>query len=312
MRVIGDAEAAALVTLEAAIDAVEAVFIELARGRAHVFSVAVGEGPHSGDRFAMKSGRLDRRGVVGLKVGTYWPGNPARGLESHGSTTLLLDAETGYPRAVIGATALTALRTAAADGVAIRALARTDADVVGLVGAGHQAWFDLRAACAVRPIREVRVWNRNAERAEALAARAEAELGVRARSTALEAAVRDAPIVVCATAADGPLVDASWIAPGAHVSAMGADTAGKQELDIELVSRARLFADVAAQAVTIGEFQTAARAGRIGPHDITPLGAVLDGQAAGRLDSSEVTVFDSSGVAVQDLAVADLVLRAIG
>jgi len=306
MIVVGEDEAARRVDLATAMAAVEAAFVAQHRGEAQAFPVALGHGSRPQDIFAVKSAVLPALGLVGLKVGTNWPGNRALGLPTHGSTTLLLDDATGAPRALVAATHLTALRTAAADGLACDRLARPDAEVLAVVGAGHQAWFEILAVTAVRPIREVRIWSRDPGRAEALAARAAAHLGLPARTPGLEACVRGADIVVTVTAAREPLVRRAWLAPGTHISAMGADAPGKQELEVAVAAEARLFADAPLQACTIGELQAAARAGLVTPEAVTPLGAVLDGPRPAPRDPGGLTLFDSSGIALQDLAVAAL------
>jgi len=308
MQVIPEETARERVSLERAIDAVEAVFVALERGEAALFPVVMGANSDGAGRFGVKSGRIASKALLGMKIGTYWPGNVAKGLESHGSTTFLLDDATGFPRAVVGASHLTALRTAAADAVAIRRLAKADAAVLAVVGAGHQAWYDLKAACLVRPIREVRVWSRTAPQAERFAARACRELGLDCRALPLADAVGGADIVICATAAGEPLVQPQWVKPGAHVSAMGADSVGKQELSPQLVATARRFADVVAQSISIGEFQSAVRAGLIEAADISTLGSALLDPDFRRRDD-EITIFDSSGMALQDLAMAELALE---
>lgn len=311
MKVVTEAQARELITLEQAIELMQTVFLALDRQEAEVFPVVLGHGSDASTRFSMKGGLIRSTGAVGLKVGTYWPGNRARGLESHGSTTLLLDDETGAPRAVVGASHLTALRTAAADGVAVRALARPEASSLGLVGAGHQAWFEMLAVIAVRPIQTVRVWSRTVATAEAFAARARHETGLDVRACDLCAVVEGADVLVTATAASQALVRRQWVRPGTHLSAMGADARGKQELDAALMPKARLFADDVEQSVTIGEFEAAHEGGLVGRDAVTSIGAVLAGKAPGRLASQDITVFDSSGLALQDLAIAAHVLEAI-
>ena len=311
MLIIDEETAMKAVGMADAIAAVEQAFIALEQGRAELFPVVTGHGGAPDRFFAIKSGVIGDRDLAGLKLGTYWPANRAAGLPSHGSTTLLMDTATGFPRALVSATGLTAIRTAAADAVAVKYLARPDATTLGIVGAGHQAWFDLLAIRHVRPITRVMVWNRDPERAAAFAVRASTELGLDAASVSLEDVVRAADILVTATAAREPLVQARWVRPGTHISAMGADAPGKQELDTGLVASAVLVTDIVAQSLTIGEFATAARDGLIGAEDITTLGAVMLGRAKPP-PADTVTIFDSSGTAVQDIAVAGLAVERCG
>ncbi len=305
MLIIDEEAALKAVGITDAIAAVEQAFIALEQGRAELFPVVTGHGGAADRFFAIKSGVIGDRDLAGLKLGTYWPGNRSTGLPSHGSTTLLMDTATGFPRALVSASGLTAIRTAAADAVAVKYLARADATVLGIVGAGHQAWFDLLAIRQVRAITRVLVWNRDPQRAAAFAGRVIAELGIEAASVGLEDTVRSADILVTATAACEPLVQARWVRPGTHISAMGADAPGKQELDTHLVASAVLVADIVTQSLTIGEFAAAARAGLIAADDVVTLGAVLMGKAP-PVPSGAVTIFDSSGTAIQDIAVAGL------
>lgn len=203
---------------------------------------------------------------------------------------------------MIGASHLTALRTAAADAVAADALARETASRLLVIGTGHQAYYDAVGISRVRDLSEIMVWGRDSHRAVELAGHL-SEDGLPATVTALEAGIERAEIIATVTSSDAALISAAMVRPGTHISAMGADSPGKAEIDIELISAARCFADVVDQAVTIGEFQHAYAAGVIGKESITPLGEVLSGDAPGRESDDEITVFDSSGTAIQDLAV---------
>ncbi|MBB4633248.1 ornithine cyclodeaminase family protein [Sphingosinicella soli] len=310
MKIVTEAQAREAVTLVEAIALMEQVFIALHRGEAEIFPVVLGHGSDPSSRFSMKGGLIRPLHAVGLKVGTYWPANRARGLESHGSTTLLLDDETGAPRAMVGATHLTALRTAAADGVATRALSRPESATLAVVGAGHQAWFEMLAVLAVRPIRNVAVWSRSPDAAAAFAERARRETGLDVSSGSIENICRSADIIITATAAREPLVQSAWVQPGTHISAMGADSEGKQELDTRLAGMARLFADSVEQSLSIGEFEAARKAG-LASSAITSLGTVLAGDAPGRASADDITIFDSSGIALQDLAMAAHVLQCL-
>ena len=307
MQFVSEDVASKVVSMADAIAAIEAMFRDYGRDMAEVFPVAQGHGPGAGTSFSIKSGLIRTSRVVGLKVGSYWPENRARGLTAHASTTLLLDPETGYPKALVAASHLTSLRTAASDAVAVRQLARVDSRTLALVGAGHQAWFELLAVREVRPIEAVLVANRSPQAAENFARRIREELGLHAEATAMREAVAKADIIVTVTAARAALFEAGWVRPGTHVSAMGADGPGKQELDPALVAASSLFADVVRQSVTIGEYEAAHKAGLIDADRITPIGAVLNG-APGRTSPEQVTVYDSSCMALQDLAICSLAL----
>lgn len=277
-------------------------------GEAFLFPSVAATRPDWPNRFGCKGGAFASPGPLGVKIGSYWPGNAAHSVPNHGSTTLLLDEASGHPIALIRATYLNALRTAAADAVAVRHLAREDATTLGVVGAGHQAWFEIAAIRAVRPVNQVRIWSRSADKAELLADRLTREDGLAASAATLEEACAS-DIVVTVTAARSALVDQSLILPGTHLSAMGSDGPGKVELDTRLLTRARLFADVVAQSLTLGEFEQAHLAGLISSDDITTLGSVIAGRKAGRTSNDQVTIFDSSGIALQDLAIAQFALE---
>ena len=306
MYVVPEPVAAELLTIDDAIAAVHEGFISLDARKATVFPVSMGSGPDGMSRFGAKSGRID--GVaLGVKVGTYWPQNAGRGIPAHGSTVLLLEEATGLPLAVVGASHLTALRTAAGNAVATRALARPAAKSLLVIGTGHQAFYEAVAVSRVRKLDEVMVWGRNESRAAELADKLRTA-GLPARAERLEMALGRADLIATVTASHEALIDIPGVRPGTHISAMGSDTAGKQELGVALVRAARLFADVPSQSVTIGELQHAVAQGLVAADSITPIGAVLSGRKPGRTRDDEITIFDSSGTAIQDLAVCSRAL----
>lgn len=298
-----------LIDRKIAFDAIEAALIAAADGSGSVNPVVIGHGLNAGETFSMKSGLLRGLPAVGLKVGGYWPGNDAHGLPRHQSAILLLDPASGRLMAVIEGGALNGLRTAAADAVAASVLARPDAATLAIFGAGKQALHEVRAICDVRPIRRIFVCSRNAASADAMSATLRGELPpeIRVVSSDAEHAARNADILVTATPARAPLFDAAWIKPGTHVASMGSDQAGKQELPPGLFPRARLFCDLPEQALVIGEMQHAKPLIQAG-HPLTAIGDVLSGKVAGRVSDDDITVFDSSGIALQDLAIAAAVL----
>ena len=312
MLYVSEETAISVVTMADAIKAIEEVFYDIGRGEAKVFPVVMGHGLMQGTSFSMKSGLLTNRGVVGLKVGSYWPDTRKQGQKAHASTTLLLDPDTGYARALVGASHMTALRTAAADAVAVRHLSRHDSSTLAIFGAGHQAWYELLAICEVRKIEKVFIINRSKETAEAFARRIREDLSIEAAAAEAPEALQQADIIVTVTAAHEALFPAGLVRAGAHISAMGADGEGKQELDPALLAKAELFADVVQQSITVGEYEKAFKTGMIDKERITPLGAVLNGQT-GRASDQQITVFDSSGMALQDIAICALALeKALG
>ena len=200
---------------------------------------------------------------------------------------------------MIEAGKVNAYRTAAADAVAADALARADAAVLAVFGAGHQALYECRAIARIRPIRDILVVARDPAKGEAFAATLAGE-GVTARVAEPRDTCARADIVVTATPARAPLFDAAWIRPGTHVASMGSDGAGKQELPPALFDRAKLFCDFPPQAVAIGDLQHF----RGDRERIVAIGEVLAGRKPGRSSADDITVFDSSGISLQDLYVA--------
>ena len=301
MLVVPEALIAELVSPQDAYDAVAATFAAMARDQAYNFPV-VREALGEGRQYGFKSG-LDRAGgMLGVKAGGYFPGNAARGITNHQSTVYLFDPDSGRPTAMVGGNLLTALRTAAASALSIDRLARRDARVLGMVGAGHQAGFQLRAAARLRDWDRVIGWNLHPEMLPKLAAVA-AELGLPFEAVGLERMV-EADAIIPITSSPAASLMAAHVRAGTHLACMGTDTKGKQEVEVALVARARLFTDEVAQSITIGEAQHAVAAGLVAAGDITPLGAVLTGAEAGRRSGEEITLFDGTGVGWQDLAVA--------
>lgn len=306
MRIVPEALIAGLVSAEDAFIAVEACFTAMARGEAFNFPV-VREALGEGRQYGFKSG-LDRAGgQLGVKAGGYFPGNVARGIINHQSTVFLFDPESGRPTGMVGGGLLTALRTAAASAISIDRLARADARVLGIVGAGHQAGFQLRAAARVRAFERVIAWNLHPEMLPKLGAIA-AELGLPFEAVGLERMV-EADAIITITSSPAARLMSAHVRAGTHLACMGTDTQGKQEVEPALLLRARVFTDEVAQSVSLGEAQHAVSAGLISAADITPLGAVLKGAHPGRQATEEITLFDGTGVGLQDIAVAAMALR---
>lgn len=303
MIIVPESAIGELVSLEDCVDAVEKVFVSMAERSAHNFPVVREAIGYADALFGFKSG-FDREGLaLGLKAGGFWPNNADKGLTNHQSTVFLFDPETGRCRAVVGGNLLTAIRTAAASAVSIKHLARRDAKVLGMVGAGHQASFQLRAAVQQRQFEKVVAWNYHPEMLPKLAAVAE-ELAVPFEAVDLDRLGDEADVIITITSSFQPILKAPQIRPGTHLACMGTDTKGKQEVDPALVAAATLFTDEIAQAISIGECQHAVAQGMIAPIDIAEIGAVINGQKSGRTSPEEVTLFDGTGVGLQDLAVA--------
>ncbi len=286
-----------------AFNAVQAVFGAMASGDAYNFPVIREAIGYADALYGFKSG-FDRTGLVlGLKSGGYWPGNLKKGLTNHQSTVFLFNPDTGQLDALVGGNYLTALRTAAASSVSIAHLARKDSRVLGMVGAGHQSAFQLRAAVEQREFEKVVAWNFHPDMLPALG-KVAAECGLPFEAVEREQLGAQADVIITITSAHAPLLMKDWVKPGTHIAAMGTDTKGKQEVDPELIGAATLFTDEIAQSISIGETQHAIASGLVKESDITPIGEVINGEHKGRTSEDEITLFDGTGVGLQDLAVA--------
>lgn len=308
MYIVPERAIADLMTRDAAFDAVEKVFAAMAAGDAYNFPVVREAIGHEDALYGFKGG-FDRAGLsLGLKAGGYWPNNlEKRGLINHQSTVFLFDPDTGKVRAMVGGNLLTALRTAAASSVSIKHLAREDAKVIGMIGAGHQAKFQLRAALEQRDFDKVIGWNLHPEMLPNLEEVA-TEAGLPFEAVELDG-LKEADVIISITSSFDAILQADQVSPGTHIACMGTDTKGKQEVDPQLLVRATVFTDEVAQSTSIGEAQHAVAQGLIAEADVAQLGAVINGAHPGRTSAEQITLFDGTGVGLQDLAVAASVVE---
>jgi ornithine cyclodeaminase len=252
-------------------------------------------------------------GGYGLKAICITPGNPAAGLDTHQGVVLLSDATTGAPVAILNASAVTEIRTAAVSVLATELLARPDASTLAVIGSGVQAGAHIRALDQVRSLAEIRVASRDPNSAGRLAERR----GGQTRAPIIvcpsaRAAVDGADIIVTATSSVTPVLQRDWLAPGTHINAVGACLPHTRELDTATVAAGVLVADRRESVLAeSGDYLLAAKDGAIGPDHIrAELGEILLG-AAGRSGADEITIFESLGLAVEDLAAADLAYRRV-
>jgi alanine dehydrogenase len=244
--------------------------------------------------------------ALGVKVVTVFPGNAARGLSAVQATYLLMDAGTGAPVAVMDGAMLTRRRTAAASALAAGYLARADSSVLLMVGTGSLAPHLIEAHAAARPIREVNVWGRSPDKAAALAARLDRP-GLRIIAAPdLEAAVRAADIVSCATLSAEPLVRGGWLQPGTHLDLVGGFTPEMREADDDAVRRSRVFVDTPAALGEAGDVVQPIANGILRKDDVADLFDLVRGRRPGRQGDAEITLFKSVGAALEDLAAAQL------
>jgi alanine dehydrogenase len=249
--------------------------------------------------------------VCGIKWNANFPDNNRRGYPSIMGKLLLNDPDTGLELADMDATYVTNYRTGAAGALTVQCLARPEASRLGLVGAGAQAHTQIAAILKVRPITRITIYSRTFAHAQTMAAEIGARYGIQAQAVETPAqAVKGQDIVVTITPSRAPLVRREWVSPGTHINAFGADGPGKQELDPAILREARVFADDLAQTQLIGEINVPLARGEITlAHVQGTLGEVVAGKKTGRANPEEITVFDATGMAVQDLALGLMIYR---
>lgn len=249
--------------------------------------------------------------MAGVKVVNVHPDNPSRSMLTVMATIIIVDPETGAPLSVMDGTLITAYRTGAGGAVAIKYLARRDSRVLGVVGAGVQGHIQTIFASRVMRVEKVKVYDVVKSKTESYKREMEKTLGVDVLvCDTVECSVKGVDVLVTATPARGPVVKAEWVEPGLHINAIGADAPGKQELDPAILKKAKIVVDDLEQASHSGEVNVPLSQGIISLSDIYgELGEVVAGKKPGRVGSEEITIFDSTGLAIQDIATAQLVYR---
>lgn len=307
LLVLNHEEVKRLLPMDECVELMESVLADLARGSVWQPLRFVIRPPEEPSLMGlMPAHRSAPIASYGLKAICIFPSNAERGLDLHQGGVLLFDGETGALRALLDASAVTAVRTAAVSGVATRLLARKDARRLAILGSGVQARSHLEAMAVVGEFEEARVWSRTPERSAGFATDAQTPFPVEPVETA-EEALSGADVVVTATTSTEPIVRRAWLATGAHVNAVGSSIPTARELDAETVAAAALFADARESMVNEGgDYLFAVREAGIGPDHIrAELGEVLIGSRDGRRSEEELTVFKSLGLGAEDLAAAE-------
>lgn len=311
MRVIGAAEIDGVLTWLMLVDALaEAFRSEIVAPPRHHHQVERGAADAATLLLMPAWSGATSGAFLGVKVVSVFPDNGLKGLPSVLGTYLLMDGDTGAPLAALDGTRLTLWRTAAASALAARHLARPDASRMAMVGAGSLAPFLIRAHMSQRPITDVALWNHHPDKAEALTGRLRQD-GLPVTATPdLEAAVRDADLVSCATLSREPLVRGAWLKPGAHLDLVGAFNLNMREADDEALRRASIYVDTPAARTEGGDVALALGAGALREADLRgDLFGLCRGIVRGRLREDEITLFKSIGSAIEDLAAAIAVWR---
>jgi ornithine cyclodeaminase/alanine dehydrogenase-like protein (mu-crystallin family) len=302
--VVSQREVPELLPMEECIDVMAEALAALTRGDAVMPLRGMAPLPDRAGVLAWMPSLLPAAGAMGIKVISVFP-NEGTELESHQGAVLLFEAERGRLLAIVDASEVTAIRTAAVSGLATRLLAREDADDLAILGSGTQARTHLEAMRVARDIRRVRVWSRNHEHAEIFAEDESRRHGISVEvSATARDAVEGAGVICTTTSATEPVLRGRWLSPGAHVNAVGFSGPTGRELDTEAVLGARLFADSRESILNeAGDFLIPRSEGVVGDQHVAgELGEVLLGKVEGRTSPEEITVFESLGLAVEDLA----------
>jgi ornithine cyclodeaminase/alanine dehydrogenase-like protein (mu-crystallin family) len=309
VTVLNHQEVKGLLPMSECIDVMEHAFVALARGEIEQpLRTIFRPSDVKGVMALMPTFRGGGMPLFGLKAICVFPGNAAIGKDAHQGAVILFDGTTGELRAIVDASAITAIRTAAVSALATKALATADASTLAIIGAGVQARTHLEAIACVRKLGRVRVTASRKENAEAFAREMQAQFPCDiGAADSNEAAVRDAQIIVTATTSRDPVVRREWLAAGAHINAVGTFSPKARELDTATMVAGSVFVDRRESAFNeAGDYLIAAAEGAIGPESIqAELGEVLIGKHPGRMSQDEITIFKSLGLAMEDLAAAE-------
>ncbi|HEY8736853.1 MAG TPA: ornithine cyclodeaminase family protein [Candidatus Dormibacteraeota bacterium] len=316
LLVLNGQDVARLLPMRDCIQVMRDALAALARGEALVPLRMVMRIPGASGFLGLMPGHLSaqagRPGALGLKAVSVFPGNARRGIDTHQGAVLLFDPETGQLSTLMDGAAITAIRTAAVSGLATDVLARHDASELAILGAGVQARTHIEAIAAVRPLRRVRIWSRNDERAAMLASEERGHFTFPIEAvTSVEAAVQGADIVATVTASAEPIVQRGWLKEGVHINAVGSSIPTSREIDTATMAASRLFVDRRESALAeAGDLLIPMLEGAVkGDHVQAELGEVLIGKNPGRRSPRELTLFKSLGLAVEDVASAAFVAQ---
>lgn len=312
--VLSEEDTKQLLELEEVIEAIENVYKEKSSGSGKVFPLVFHEFEKGVADMDIKSGTLDKMGVYGLKLVSWFGNNPSKGLPSLSGIVMLFDSSTGLPIGTISAEHMTGMRTGAAGAIGAKYLARNNSEVMLMVGSGHQASYQIRAMqTVIKGLKKVFVYDPiNFESAKGFISKFEYKLDSIEYIPVqdLETSVANSDIIVTATPSKKPLIMKDWVKAGTHFSCMGSDMSGKQEIDENILKSAKLFTDDILQSVSVGEFEVGINNGTITKEDIIcEIGDVLNGEYDGRTSDNDITVFDSTGIGLQDIAAGYIAIQ---
>lgn len=307
-----DKEVEHLISFEETMEIVEKAFADFQRGYSQAFTVVREEIKKHQGIFGIKSGYLIEDEVLGFKAGGFWLNNFKKGLTNHQSTIVLFDSLTGQLKAILAANYITKVRTAALGAIGCKYLARKDSRILTVIGAGLQGRNQLLASLKVLPdVEVIYIYDVNKEFSKKMIEEMTGKTKKRMKHTDdLEKACRNADIIITATPSYEYIVEGNWIQKGTHISCIGADTRGKQEVDPQIFKNAKIVVDNLEQCITIGECQHAYNQGIIFKQDIyAEIGEIILAEKSGRDSEEEITIFDSTGVVIQDLITAGRVVE---
>jgi len=308
LLVLNHSEVERLLPMAECIAVMEETFAALSRGEFHQPLRTIVKPPEvKGVMALMPTFRAGDRPLFGLKAICVFPGNAAIGKDAHQGGVIIFDGTTGEPLAIVNASAITAIRTAAVSGLATKLLAREDADNLAIIGAGVQARTHLTAMSCIRNLKRIRIAARGFASAQKFAAEMQGQSAIEIEAIeSTEDAVRGADIIVTATTSREPVLRREWISPGAHINAVGTYSVNAREIDTATMAEASLFVDRRESALNeAGDYLIAAQEGAIGPEHIrAELDQLVTGAHPGRNSRDEITLFKSLGLAIEDLAAA--------
>jgi len=310
MLVLSEAQVRSLIDIEELIAALEQAHIQYSTGKAVMPVRLVVPLPQIQGRITSMPGYLSEDKALGMKVVTYFQNNPKQNLPAILATVMLFSAETGKVIAVMDGSYITAIRTACASAMTTRALASRETPVLGILGAGVQARAHIQALCRVRKLNRIKLYSPSGTRAAEVKKNLEPEVGVDIDVVnSAEDTVRDSDLVVTATTAQQPILKSEWLKPGAHVNAVGSHRPDSREIDGPTVARSKVVVDSRDAIIAeCGDILLAIKEKSITEKDIpAEIGEVLAGVKPGRSSATEVTLYKSVGIAVQDVATAQLV-----
>lgn len=322
IRILCKEDIQSVFTLSAALEAVEQAYREKDSGQGEVWPMIFHEFDPGHADLDIKSGNLNGERMFGLKLVSWYGNNPAKGLPALHGTSLLFDLATGMPKALLNAGPITDYRTGAAGALGVKYLARKDAKHLLMVGCGALSPYLIAATLLVRPDLEcIQLVNPHnpthaeerlgdiTQKVQSLLTPCGAELSVPiSASKNVEQSVRESDIVLTATPSYAPMIDAAWVRPGTHFSCVGSDMAGKQEISSDIFVGARVFGDDIVQCLSVGECEKPHKEGKLETL-CGEIGGVISGKLAGRQSGYDTTIFDSTGIALQDLSSAAMILK---